>query len=264
MAWSVSAASLVLVLADLSGAPTSDGGARAQALISQGVELRRQGKDDEALKVFEEAQRISPSPRGLGQLGLAEQATGRWAEADRDVNAALLQTDDSWVLKNQGVLQEALREIARHVGSVRLAGSPSGASVYINDKLVGALPLDQRVTAGELMVRVAAEGYVPLERRVVVEAGKKAAVLLDLPVARQGTTVSAAAPAAPPAAALVSQAPREGAPAAAPTPERAPLYERPAVWIIAGAVVVLGAVALALTAGRRDTYPTPSLGSQQY
>jgi hypothetical protein len=255
MAWSVSAASLVLVLADLSGTPTSDGGAKAQALIDQGVELRRQGKDDEALKVFEEAQRISPSPRGLGQLGLAEQATGRWAEADRDLNAALLQTNDAWVLKSQAVLQEALGEIARHVGSVRLAGSPSGASVYINDKLVGTLPLDQRVTAGEVLVRVAAEGYVPLERKVAVEAGKKAAAQFDLPVARQGT----AAPA------LVARAPREEAPAAPPpTQESAPLYKRPAVWIVAGAVVVLGAVALALTVGRRDTYPTPSLGSQQY
>src|SRR5262249_9778386 len=154
-------------------------------------------------------------------LGLAEQATGRWAEAERDLGAALFQTSDPWVLKNRAVLEEALLEVAKHVGSIRVAGSPEGAAVYINDKRVGNLPLEQRVTAGELMVGVAAEGYIPLERKMAVEAGKKAAAQFDLPVARPGEArVVPLAPASPPAAALAARAPREdGAPTARPVQE---------------------------------------------
>jgi hypothetical protein len=265
MAWSALAVSLVLLSADPSEAPSGDAASKADALVKQGVEFRRQGKDDEALKVFEEAQHIAPSPRGLGQLGLAEQATGRWVEAERDMKAALLEGNDPWVSKNQAVLQGALAEVAKHVGTLRLKGSPEGATVYIDEKAVGVLPLEQRVTAGELWVRVAADGYAPLAKKVTMDGGKLVVERFDLLALKRAGNAAVAAPANQRATVLVAPASgQDETPVTPPLDERTPLYKRPAAWIVGGALVVLLGVTLGLTVGRQDTYPTPSLGSRQY
>src|SRR3954471_6116668 len=58
-------------------------GARAEALLEQGVELRRLGKDQEALTVLEEAVAVQPqSARARVHLAAAHQALGHWLEAD--------------------------------------------------------------------------------------------------------------------------------------------------------------------------------------
>src|SRR5512138_3799471 len=53
-----------------------------EALIRQGIELRRRGDDARAHGYFKRAYELSKTPRAAAQLGLVDQAVGRFAEAD--------------------------------------------------------------------------------------------------------------------------------------------------------------------------------------
>ena len=79
----------------------------ATALLREGIELRRAGRDAEALARFERAHAVEPSPRTLAQMGLAEQALGRWVRAEAHLRAALAPRDDAWIERNRAALDAA-------------------------------------------------------------------------------------------------------------------------------------------------------------
>src|SRR5262245_49882157 len=87
---------LALLLAVLAAAapsaaesPTSDT-ASAAALVEQGVELRRNSRDEEALALFRRAVDLDPgSPRARAHLGTTYQALGRWVLAEVHLAQAL-------------------------------------------------------------------------------------------------------------------------------------------------------------------------------
>jgi hypothetical protein len=157
--------------------------AAVAALLAQGTELRRARRDEEALHVFERAQAQRPSPEALAQVALAEQATGRWVGAERDLVQALASADDPWIAKHRAELTSALAYIRNHLGQLEILGSPAGATVLLNGARVGTLPLPAPLTVanGEAVVGLAAGGYTPLSRKVTIEAGRLAREVIDLP-----------------------------------------------------------------------------------
>jgi hypothetical protein len=60
----------------------------ADVLIKPGVELRREGKDQVALEEFRPAFDVAPTPRALAQIALAEEALGRWIDAEAHIGKA--------------------------------------------------------------------------------------------------------------------------------------------------------------------------------
>jgi hypothetical protein len=71
----------------------------------------------------------------------------------------------------------AMAELLGKVGSVALQGdAPAGASILVDDRLRGTLPLQKplRVGVGSHRVRVVKEGFEPIEANVKVEGGKGA------------------------------------------------------------------------------------------
>lgn len=147
-----------------------------EALVRRGVALRQRGDDAGALGEFERALARSPEPRVLAQVALAEQALGRWLDADRHLRAAVAAEADPWVARNAALLRQAGAELGAHLGWVRVAGAVAGAEVYANDERVGTLPMAgaARVAAGTNVLAVRAPGYVTMTRRVEVEAGREA------------------------------------------------------------------------------------------
>src|SRR4051812_36411583 len=84
-------------------------GADPEALIREGLELRRAGHDQEALSLFQRAVQARRTPRALAQLGLCQQALGLWPGAERHLEEALAgEGDDAWKAKNAKALREAL------------------------------------------------------------------------------------------------------------------------------------------------------------
>ncbi len=94
-----------ILLLQITGLVSAEGPSNTKQLSAEAVELRRAGQDAEALPKFEEAYRLSPTPKAAAQLGLCLQALGRWSEADARLSEALKAKDDTWVRKNRDILR---------------------------------------------------------------------------------------------------------------------------------------------------------------
>src|SRR4051812_13274321 len=88
----------------------------AEAHIRRGLELREQNNDEQALIEFQQAFAAGNSARAQAQMGMAEQALGRWLDAEEHLRAALASTTDRWIAHNRAGLQQAYDVIASHVG----------------------------------------------------------------------------------------------------------------------------------------------------
>jgi hypothetical protein len=177
------------------------------ALIRRGLELRKAGDDHSALIVLQRAYQIARSPRAAAQLGFAEQALGRWTQAEVHVSEALRADSDPWIRKNRAVVEEALQTIRAHVGRIEIAGGQPGAQVLVNGVPVGAMPLPTAipVNAGPVDVEMRAPGHLPALKTVNVAAGEYARVPFTLqrlggPRAPAPVAAAPPAPVSPPVA----------------------------------------------------------------
>jgi len=203
-----SGVSLAVVLATSVGprsAWAEDGQAQAEKLIRHGVELRRRHDDEAAVREFQKAYDLVRSPRAAAQLGLAEQALGRWEDAERHVDEALRTPTDAWVAKNRATLEESLGTIQAHLGRVEVIGDPAGAEVSVNGRSVGKLPLDPvKVSAGQVDVEMHASGYVAAQRTLSIVGGQYQRVVIHLakegPAAEEPKLAASPEPSAAPAA----------------------------------------------------------------
>jgi PEGA domain len=154
----------------------------ADSLIRHGIELRKAHDDEGAAREFQKAYDQVHTPRAAGQLGLAEQALGRWEDAERHVGEALHAAGDTWVIKNRATLDEALSAIQSHLARIEVIGDPEGADVSVNGRVVGKLPLQEpvRVSAGEVEVELHAPGYVAAQRTLSIVGGQYQRLVLHL------------------------------------------------------------------------------------
>jgi serine/threonine-protein kinase len=227
------AAALLCVAAEARAQP-----ADAESLIKSGLELRRQHRDAEALDAFRRAYAGSPTPRALAQIAFAEQALGKWVEAEADLQKALAVRDDPWIVHNLPLLQRGLATIQQHLGWIEIAADVSSGDVRINGVDLGTLTLPGklRVEAGSVDIELRASGYEPARRLTSVEAGgsgHESIHLVPVETASAGTPTSAltnpSVPQVPPAAPEEPSGPPDTA-------------MRNAGWVALGA----GAVALGL------------------
>lgn len=144
----------------------------AEALLQHGVSLRSAGRDADALEQFERAWTLTHSPRARAQIGLAEQALGRWLLAEDHLTEALA-TRDAWVERNRAALEEARLAVRRRLSTLDVQDAPPGAELFVNGNRVASLPLTApiRVVAGTVTIDVRAPGFRPVRRDVIVEAG---------------------------------------------------------------------------------------------
>jgi len=168
----MAAALVVALFAAGLAAPSEATGADGDELIREGVALRRQSNDAEALKKFQQAFEANRSPRALAQMGLAEQALGRWVSAYEHLAEALQAKSDAWIAKNRGTIDTALSAVGDHVGQIEILGGAPGAEVRIDGVRRGALPLKGplTMTTGSVTIDVSAPGFVPVQRTAVVHA----------------------------------------------------------------------------------------------
>ena len=146
----------------------------AESLVTRGLELRVQGKDDQALVLFRRADALAPSPRTRAQVALAEQALGIWVPAEVHLSAALAAKDDPWIEKNRVALTAALDVVRQHVGSLEVLGGAPGADVLVDGAKVGALPMATpwRIEVGRRALEIRAPGYHSASRSTEIVAGR--------------------------------------------------------------------------------------------
>jgi hypothetical protein len=218
----------------------------AESLVNQAVELRRNGDDQGALGLLLQAYERGHTPRTTGQLGLCEQALGRWVDAELYLTDALKAEGDPWVKKNRRALEDAITIVKSHIARVEIQGEPDGAEVWVSGALVGTLPLQSplRVAAGEVEIELRAPGYVGEAKTMHLDAGQYQRIVL-----RARKEAAPPAPTPPPEAApsvastptIIANADRPPQPAEAPPP-RASAWRLDAKWVAWG----LGAAGVGL------------------
>jgi hypothetical protein len=227
-----------------------------EAALRRGTELRRTGHDDAAMAEFRAAYEQRHTPRTAALYGLVAQATGHWIDAERLLREALSAPDDAWVTRNRASLEDAQRTVSRHVGTLDVQSNVAGASLEIDGRSVGSLPLAEplRVLVGALTVTVRAPGHVSIERRVSIEPGVVSREVFDLSPVTTTVSVTISQPATPPATQVAVSTPPV---VAAPVDRGASLRSLGYGGLALGGItMVLGATGLALRESSANSYNT--------
>lgn len=144
--------------------------AMAAALLNSGVEARRQGHDAAALALFEQAALLMPSSELTAQIGLAEQALGRWVDAATHL-AAALEGSDPFVQRHRATLVASLEEVRNHLGSLEVLVNVDGAELSVRGARATTLPSPPIVLPiGRVEIEITKPGYRSVHREVIVRA----------------------------------------------------------------------------------------------
>jgi len=242
---------VMAVLLAATGDPKVAAEKQADDLIQKGNDLRRRGDNYGAVEFFRQAFEIAPNPKTEAQLGLAEQATGRFADAEGHLTDALRDTQNPWIKKNRPVLKDSLEDAHAHVGRIEVLGDPVGAVVLVNGKPAGTLPLAAPVpvNAGSVDIEVSADGFATERRSLTAPAQQVQTAVFRLRkvdlVARNPEPSTAA-----------TANPNVIATAAAPNDEVATGKSKAWIWFGVSAVVAAAVLGGILLATRKDEYPT--------
>jgi tetratricopeptide repeat protein/PEGA domain-containing protein len=148
--------------------------AEVDAIVQRGIELRRVGREEEALAVFESALAKSPgSTRVKVHLAATHQALGQWIEAERYLSDVLQQSDDPYIRRHRATLDKAYAFVDGRLGSLDVVGGPEGAELVLSGRTIGQLPLSSpvRVPIGSYVLEVRKEGYYSVSRPVAIGGG---------------------------------------------------------------------------------------------
>lgn len=241
--------SLVVFLAlatpfSASGDPPPPTAPDAEALIREGLDLRRQGQERAALPYFQRAYDLSHTPRSAAQLGFAEQALGMWVEAERHLTEARAADKDPWIREHRNLLDESAGFVRAHLGLIEVETNVAQAEVLVDGRSAGRTPLEAplRVAIGQRRIELRAASYRPAGRAVEVTTGQTLRVTLPL------IRLAGAVEPAPPPADLRIVTPE-------PIPVSRPLHRRWELWAGIGAAVVAAVVIVAATSGGPGPYP---------
>ncbi|WP_165374046.1 MULTISPECIES: PEGA domain-containing protein [Sorangium] len=149
--------------------------AEARAHFETGVAHFDKQEYREALEAFRRSLWLKKNRNSMGyiasclkQLGQYDEALEQYEEMRREY--------PSLPAKMEAIVAADMAELSGLVGTLTVAGdAPAGASLFVDARLRGKLPLEKplRVSAGRRAVRVEKEGFAPLTMSVQVTAGKE-------------------------------------------------------------------------------------------
>ncbi len=166
-------------------------------LLRGGIELRRDGRNEEALEALRRAVEAERSGRALAELGYVERSLGHWMDAETHLAEALLLEEERWVRHHRRDVQDALSEVRASIGRVRVTSNVDGAEVRVNGAVAGRTPMSEpvRVGVGRVTVELRLAGYTTGNRTVSVTSAEDAEA--HVPLDRAGPPPEAEAPPPP-------------------------------------------------------------------
>lgn len=152
----------------------------AATLLNEGLNLRDQGRDEEALTYFRRAYAVEGSAQALAQIALAEQAIGHWGKGYRLLLEAVGHTDDPWIASRAEALQGAVELARQHVVFLRVSGGRAPMRVWVAGDDVGEAPLHEPVAVdvGEVPVEIRLRDAVVARGSVTTQLGRDAEITL--------------------------------------------------------------------------------------
>jgi hypothetical protein len=170
--WTVGTVLVAAALAVPGLAHADEPSQESETHIQRGVELRRLGRNGEALVEFQQAYALAPTPRSRAQVALALQALGDWLGAEVWLEQALQGESDPWIEQYRSALVGALGTVRAHLGRLYVDVDVKGGEVLVDGVVAHSLPFSDaiHVKAGTLDVVVRSPGYAPAHRTVDVAA----------------------------------------------------------------------------------------------
>lgn len=158
--------------------------AKAQAIFGEGLRLASDHREGEALKKFEEAYGVYPSPNILAAVGRQKQLLGQNVDAIRDLRAAL--RDPLLNPENASRVRAQIQEVETKIARLRIEG-PRDARVSVDGR-EHALPLAEPIDTNPGPYRITASlAGKTAELRGEAKAGLITAVTLSFDDAGSGS-----------------------------------------------------------------------------
>jgi hypothetical protein len=172
-------------------ARAEDPRAQSRAAFVRGVEEAHRDHFTAARDAFLEAYRLFPHPSILLNLGVARMHTGEYLLAEGDLSRFL--TDDGGaVAEDLANARATLQAVRKHIGTIRLRVTPDGARATLDGTPLPLTPgalSEVRAVVGPARLRVEADGFVAVDRPIVVAHDEP--LTIDLKLARGGAAARA-------------------------------------------------------------------------
>jgi len=138
----------------------------------RGDEALVSGRPAEALALYKEAYAARPDPALVYNLGRAHQALGDFPSA-LDQFEQFEATAPPEVRARVPALAKLLAEVRKNVATIAIAADVAGATVRLDDRILGKTPLPSvvRVKPGPATLVVEKEGYFAYQRILTLQGG---------------------------------------------------------------------------------------------
>jgi hypothetical protein len=178
----------------------SDAAARSGEIGEAAVHFRRatalytEADYSAALAEFKRAYDLSPRWEVLFNIGQSYFQLRDYASALTTLRRFAAEGGDRISREDRSTLDAELPELAVRVARVSIVSNVDGATVLVDDQVVGTTPLREPVlmSAGSRRVTASREGRVPVEQRLAVVGGDAFTVHLDFAGAAPGAAPQAA------------------------------------------------------------------------
>ena len=233
---------LVAIIASLTLAPASAMAdtpdvARAKQTFTLGAKAYREARYKDAIDLFRKANELDAHPELIFNVGQAYEKLGDVASALRSYREFLRLSpgaaDRATIEASIRNLEARLRE--RGVQQLSVLSTPAGATLMLDDKVVGQTPWTGEIAPGKHIAVLRATGYPDTAKEFVLLADRA----MDLDIALSATRSAGATT-------IVSKPDDPPAPEPAAPPSDAPKKMRVAPWTIAALAVGVGGLGAAL------------------
>jgi hypothetical protein len=213
--------------------------ARVTQLFKNGKAAFSRNDMAEAERLFAEAFSLRRSSDIAANLGQSELEQQKFRAAAEHFQWALVNLLPSASDAQRRAVENGLARARAEVGVLRLDIKPEGSDVLVGEQNLGKTPIasDVYVDPGEVIISVKREGFVALDKRLMVGKGTEQAVEIALvPKADE------ASGGAPTAAAVAATDPNASSPAASGSADRATESKSLVPAFVATGVAVAGGV----------------------
>jgi hypothetical protein len=154
---------------------------RAAVLRAAGNQAMLEMRYVDALAAYQQSAVLAPDYTGvLYSIARAHQLLGEFAEALKTLERFEREASPEMKAKVGG-LDRLFAELRGRVGTLELSSNVSGARVLLRSKVLGTTPLPlTRLEAGAATLELELDGFFPVRREVVVPAGGRLALELEL------------------------------------------------------------------------------------
>jgi tetratricopeptide (TPR) repeat protein len=155
--------------------------ASARAHFRLGVDFYRERNFRAALIEFQRAYDDAPHYKLLYNLGQASLELQEYAGAIDYLSAYLKEGSAEIAPERRAEVEQTIRYLESRIAHVTITSNRDGAEVYVDDTLVGRVPLAEpvRVGAGRHKFTAVREGSQPVERMVDVAAQEQREIRLE-------------------------------------------------------------------------------------